>query len=82
VTDHDTSRRGANVIAALVFALSLGLVAWSAWIYHFAVVADTTDESARFWIGLGSLLLAVGCVGLYFGARALRQRRPSRLDGR
>lgn len=67
------STRSGLTLGVLFCALGVVLLGWSGWIYHLASVADTTDESARFWIGMGSLVLAVGCVSIYCGARTLRR---------
>jgi hypothetical protein len=70
-----------QVLGSALGLLGVVLVAWSGWLYHFAAVADTTDETSVFWIAAGSfvLLLAGACLLLalhYF--RRGRRRVPER----
>ena len=55
--------------------LGLILVAWSGWLYHFAAVADTTDETSTFWIGAGSFILFLACGTLVLALHYFRRGR-------
>jgi hypothetical protein len=64
-----------RAICAGVALLGLALIGWSAWLYHFAAVPETTDEPRTFWLGIGSLMLILGAVSLVSGVRCFRRRR-------
>ena len=71
-------RQGAKRLLAFPFAVvAVGLVGWSAWLYHYAPEAHTTDETAGFWIAMGSVTLLGGLLSLRIAVRLLRGRpRP------
>jgi len=64
-----------RAIGALTLLLGVATLAWSAWLYHFAGRADTTDESVTFWVVTGTILLGVGCLLIFIGLRYLRRAR-------
>jgi hypothetical protein len=55
--------------------LGIILVAWSGWLYHFAAVADTTDETSTFWIAVGSFILVLACGSLVLALHYFRRGR-------
>ena len=69
--------RLSKIAAIALGLLGIVLVGWSAWLYHFAAVADTTDEPTTFWIATGSVMLVFGCAAVAFALRSFRHgRRP------
>jgi hypothetical protein len=70
--------RANTAIGVVVVALSVGLFVWAGWLYHLASVADTTDETAGFYVAVGSLVLALGFVTVYLGAHYVRRGRRER----
>jgi hypothetical protein len=55
--------------------LGVVLVAWSGWLYHFAAVADTTDETSAFWIAAGSFVLLLAGATLLLALHYFRRGR-------
>jgi hypothetical protein len=69
-------RQAAKRLLALPFALiAVGLIGWSAWFYHYAPEAHSTDETAGTWIAIGSLTLLGGLLSLGIAVRLLRGSR-------
>lgn len=63
-----------------ILGIALGLVGvmlvgWSGWLYHFAAVADTTDETSTFWIAAGSFVLVLACIALVLALHYFRRGR-------
>lgn len=55
--------------------LGIVLVGWSGWLYHFAAVADTTDETSAFWIAAGSFVLLLAGATLLLALHYFRRGR-------
>ena len=66
---------GQRLLAVPFVVLAVGLISWSAWLYHYAPEARTTDETAGTWIAIGSLTLLGGLLSLGIAVRLLRGRR-------
>ena len=64
-----------QILGIALGLLGVILVGWSGWLYHFAVVADTTDETSTFWIAAGSFILVLACGTLAFALHYLRRGR-------
>jgi uncharacterized membrane protein YbhN (UPF0104 family) len=64
-----------QILGTALGLLGIVLVAWSGWLYHFAAVADTTDETSTFWIAAGSFLLVLACVTLLLALHYFRRGR-------
>jgi uncharacterized membrane protein len=64
-----------RAIGVVVLLLGIGLFVWAAWLYHLASVADTTDETAGFYVGVGSVVLALGFVTAFIGVHYVRRGR-------
>jgi len=64
-----------QIPAVALGLLGAVLVAWSGWLYHFAAVADTTDETSTFWIAAGSFVLLLAVATLALALRSFRRGR-------
>jgi TRAP-type C4-dicarboxylate transport system permease small subunit len=64
-----------QILGIALGLLGLILVGWSGWLYHFAAVADTTDETSTFWIAAGSFILVLACGTLMLALHYLRRGR-------
>jgi len=64
-----------QVLGSALGLLGIVLVAWSGWLYHFAAVADTTDETSAFWIAAGSFVLLLAVATLFLALRYFRRGR-------
>ena len=70
-----------QILGTALGLLGIVLVAWSGWLYHFAAVADTTDETSVFWIAAGSFVLLLAAATLLLAlhyVRRGRRRAPER----
>jgi hypothetical protein len=66
-------RRGIKRLGSLLFGvIAVALVGWSGWLYHFAPEANATDETAGFWIAIGTLALVGALLSLRIAVRLLR----------
>jgi hypothetical protein len=64
-----------QVLGVVVGLIGVALVGWSAWLYHFAAAADTTDETSGFWIVVGSFVLVLAGVTLFLALHSFRRGR-------
>jgi hypothetical protein len=64
-----------RVLGSALGLLGIVLVAWSGWLYHFAAVADTTDEKSAFWIAAGSFVLLLAGATLLLALHYFRRGR-------
>jgi hypothetical protein len=64
-----------QVLGSALGLIGIVLVAWSGWLYHFAVVADTTDETSAFWIAAGSFVLLLAGATLLLALHYFRRGR-------
>jgi hypothetical protein len=64
-----------QILGIALGLLGLVLVGWSGWLYHFAAVADTTDETSTFWIAAGSFMLVLACGALALALHYFRRGR-------
>ena len=64
-----------QILGIALGLLGIVLVAWSGWLYHFAAISDTTDETSTFWIAAGSVLLVVACATLFLALHYFRRGR-------
>jgi hypothetical protein len=72
-----------QILGIALGLLGIVLVGWSGWLYHFAAVADATDETSTFWIATGSFILVLACGTLVLALRSFRRgrRRPDPDNG-
>ena len=68
-----------QILGIALGLLGIVLVAWSAWLYHFAADADGTDETSGFWLAAGSLVLVLACGTLVLALRYFRRGQRSGL---
>jgi hypothetical protein len=63
-----------RLLGSLFAVVALALVGWSAWLYHFAPEASSTDETPGFWIAIGTLALVGSLLATRIALRLFRGR--------
>jgi hypothetical protein len=68
-----------RILGIALALLGIVLLAWSGWLYHFAAVADSTDETPAFWLAAGTFVLVLACSTLWLAVRYFRRGQRSGL---